>query len=122
VSRFQCYHRGDGQIRWRLLGGNNRPLGVGCATREDVRAVVADITALRTSLTPESFRVARTNGRWQWTMQIGTSIVAQSAQSFARRVDAEMSELRFRHQAPTADIDERVAVFLPRKRLPMPGP
>jgi hypothetical protein len=77
-------------IRWRLLGGNNRVLGVGVRDHAEHAG----------------------NGRWWWQM----ADLARSAQGFARRVDADLAAGRFRDRVGEADVDPVVAVFYPGQR------
>jgi hypothetical protein len=112
LARFQCYHVGDGCIRWRLLGGNNRQLGVACGAHSDVGSAIGEIAVVKASLRLECFEIARSeNGRWSWLLVPEGRRLARGAQSFARRVDALLAARRFMTRAAQARVDERLAVF-----------
>jgi hypothetical protein len=113
VARFQCYRIVESGIRWRLLGGNNRVLGVGVRDHAEHADVLAEIDLVRASLISASIEIEHAgNGRWWWQM----ADLARSAQGFARRVDADLAAGRFRDRVGEADVDPVVAVFYPGQR------
>ncbi|MFD9741549.1 hypothetical protein [Umezawaea sp. NPDC059074] len=100
-------------IRWRLLGGNNRVLGVGVRDHPEYADVVVEIELVRASLVVPSFEIEHSgSGRWWWRI----AELARSAQGFARRVDAELAAGRFRARVSEADVDPAIAVFYPGQR------
>jgi hypothetical protein len=112
LARYQCYHLGDGWVRWRLLGGNNRSLGVGWSVHADLAAAVAEIGVVRSSLRLPCFEVGRADdGRWSWVLAGEDGPLARGAQSFARRVDALLAAKRFMVRAEGASVDPRLVVF-----------
>jgi uncharacterized protein YegP (UPF0339 family) len=117
VSRFQCYRTDESRVRWRLLGGNNRVLGMGLLSHSDFDAAVVDIDWVRQAVAGAVFDVERADtGLWWWRMQGRQGRVASSAQGFARRVDATLAAARFRTRAPAAGIVRVVAVFQSGRR------
>jgi uncharacterized protein YegP (UPF0339 family) len=117
VSRFQCYRTDESRVRWRLLGGNNRVLGIGLLSHSDYDAAVVDIDWVRQTAPGAVFDVEHAHtGLWWWRMQGRQGWVARSAQGFARRVDATLAAARFRTRAPAAAIAPVVAVFQSGRR------
>jgi hypothetical protein len=117
VSRFQCYRTDESRVRWRLLGGNNRVLGIGLLSHSDHDAALADIDRVRQAAPGAVFDVEHADtGLWWWRMQGGQVWLARSAQGFARRVDATLAAERFRTRSPAAGIAPAVAVFQSGRR------
>lgn len=112
MARFQCYRTGESQIRWRLVGGNNRLLGVGVQWHADQEGALAEIERLRVAAPQAAVRIEHAeSGLWWWRMASDEADLASSAQGFARRIDAELAVKRFRHHAPLAEIAPGLAVF-----------
>lgn len=117
MPRFQCYRTEDSTIRWRLLGGNNRVLGVGLTAHAEHNAALVEIAAVQRVAAGAVFEVEHADtGQWWWRMRLVHDPVASSAQGFARRVDAGLAVGRFQLRAPGATIDPVVAVFQPGRR------
>ncbi|WP_345020017.1 hypothetical protein [Saccharothrix violaceirubra] len=100
-------------VRWRLLGGNNRVLGVGVRVHLDQAAALAEIEVVRVDGAMADFTIEHAdNGAWWWRL----GGLARSAQGFARRVDAELAAARFRDRVADAALDPVLAVFQPGRR------
>jgi hypothetical protein len=116
VARFQCF-RTNQQIRWRLLGGNNRVLGVSAGTFPDHGTALGDIHRITTHDADLEFEIEHVhNGLWWWSLRLNGVRVANSARGFARRVDAAVSYRRFRQRAQVAETDSTLVVFQPGRR------
>lgn len=112
VARFQCYRTGESRIRWRLVGGNNRLLGVGVQWHAEQEDALAEIERVRSVAPEAAVRIEHAeSGLWWWKMATEESDLAGSAQGFARRIDAELAVKRFRHHAPLAELVPGLAVF-----------
>jgi len=117
VSRFQCFRTDQRQIRWRLLGGNNRVLGISAHTLPDHATALDEVNAVRKCAETADYDLTvLPRGLWGWRMRIGGVEIAHSVHGFARRVDANLASERFRQRAPTADTDLTLAVFQPGRR------
>ena len=125
MARFQFF-RADGRlVRWRLLGGNNRVLGVSSRASADHTAALRDATAVREHAAGADFDVEHVaSGLWCWHMnfpdphdEAGPPVpLATSGRGFARRVDASLAAERFQARAPVAELDLTLAVFEPGRR------
>jgi uncharacterized protein YegP (UPF0339 family) len=138
VAHFQCFRTQRGQVRWRLLSGNNRVLGLSERAADDHRSALAEVEVVRESAARRDFHIDRIgSGLWSWRMVFPGDgpdsppvAVAVSARTFARQVDARLSAERFRLSARDAEPDRILAVFRPGRRgrvLPLaddprPGP
>lgn len=112
MARFQCYRTGDSRIRWRLVGGNNRLLGVGVQWHAGQEEALAEIEQVRQVAPEAAVRVEHAgSGLWWWRMATDDVDLVTSAQGFARRIDAELAVKRFRHHAPLAEITPGLAIF-----------
>lgn len=117
MARFQCFRTDGRRVRWRLLGGNNRVLGVSARDFVDHAAALDDVDLVRRSVQQAEFEFEHAdNGQWGWRMSLRAEQVAQSAHSFARRVDASLAADRFGRSARGADTDLPLAVFQPGRR------
>lgn len=117
VARFQCYRMENHAVRWRLLGGNNRVLGVSAKPADDHAAALAEVETVRTRLADAIFEVEHVPaGQWWWHMVVDGVESAQSAHGFARRIDALLSSRRFTVLVPDADADRTLVVFQPGRR------
>ncbi|MBW4716902.1 DUF1508 domain-containing protein [Saccharothrix obliqua] len=113
MARFQCYRTAESGVRWRLLGGNNRVLGVGVRVHAAHLDALAEIELVRAGAITAAFVIEHAdNGSWWWRL----ADLARSAQGFARRVDAELAAGRFRDRVAPAELDPVLAVFQPGKR------
>ncbi|WP_018686024.1 DUF1508 domain-containing protein [Actinokineospora enzanensis] len=117
MARFQCYQVDGSGIRWRLLGGNNRVLGLGVGEFGDLDRALAEIDRVRRMAGAARIEVQHAEtGQWWWRLRGETGEVSQSGQGFARRIDAEQAAARFRNGAPGAAVTAAVAVFNQNRR------
>jgi hypothetical protein len=119
VSRFQFFRTDLQRVRWRLLGGNNRVLGVSLRALGDQAAALEEVDLVRKCVDEAEFQIDHVHsGQWWWRMRPAgqASELAGSAHGFARRVDAALSSRRFRQRAPQADVDLTLVVFQPGRR------
>lgn len=110
-SRFQMLQRGDGQLRWRLLSGNYKVLGVGPHWYGNFEAVIVELARVRSAAVRRTPAVHRLSGGWKWTLDGDEGGGATSSRSFARRVEAEHSAARFCAQATIAPVHPVVATY-----------
>lgn len=117
MARFQCFRADSSGVRWRLLGGNNRVLGVSVRGHTDQRAAVREVDALREDATDGRLEFERsTSGHWWWHLSVSEVAMARSAQGFARKIDADLAAKRFMHRVTEASLDSSVMVFQPGHR------
>lgn len=117
MARFQCFRTNQQQVRWRLLGGNNRVLGVSATTFPDHGAALNEIHRITTHIDDLRFDIEHVHsGLWWWSLRLNGARVASSARGFARRVDAAVSYRRFRQRAPEAETDPTLVVFQSGRR------
>lgn len=117
VARFQFFRTDQQQVRWRLLGGNNRVLGVSARPLADRDTALVEVGVVRDRVADADFELEHVHsGLWWWRMRIDELGLARSAHGFARRVDATLSSGRFRDRAPDADVDLALVVFQPGRR------
>jgi hypothetical protein len=117
VARFQCFRTTQLRVRWRLLGGNNRVLGVSARDLVDHAAALAEVEAVRAGVGAAEFGLERIpSGLWWWRMRLSGKDFARSAHGFARRVDATLACQRFQVRAPGATTDLTLVVFAPGRR------
>ena len=117
MARFQCFRTEDRRVRWRLLGGNNRVLGISVRMFADHAAALADVEHVRASLPTAAFEFDHVHGgQWWWRMSLRGLDIAQSAHGFARRVDASIASDRFGKSVVDADTDLPLVVFQPGRR------
>ncbi|GLZ43071.1 YegP family protein [Actinokineospora sp. NBRC 105648] len=117
MARFQCYRLHGSGVRWRLLGGNNRVLGQGMVEHPNRDTALDDIRRVQLAAVGAWVEVQHAhNGLWWWRLCVDAGDLVQSAQGFARRIDAEHAAARFRRSAPEAEVTAVVAVFQPDRR------
>lgn len=117
MARFQCFRTDGRRVRWRLLGGNNRVLGVSVRDFADHAAALDDVEQVRRSAAQAEFDFEHgDSGQWWWRMSVRDRRIAQSAHGFARRVDAALAAGRFGRSVRGADSDLPLAVFQPGRR------
>jgi hypothetical protein len=117
VARFQCFRRSSHGVRWWLLGGDNRVLGMCARDHPDQNAATAEINVVRAVVDVARFELQRgLDGLWWWHMSVADARLARSAQGFARKIDAELSVRRFRERAPEAALDASMMTFQPGHR------
>ena len=125
MARFQFFRTDARLVRWRLLGGNNRVLGVSNRAAVDQKTALRDATAVREHAATAEIDVEHvTSGLWCWHMTLPDPLseagelapLATSGRGFARRVDASLAAERFQARAPVAELDLTLAVFEPGRR------
>lgn len=117
MAHFQCFRTDQEHVRWRLLGGNNRVLGVSAHSQTDLTAALDEIDLVRKKLYEAEFGLEHVpTGPWRWRMWLGEADFACAAHGFARRVDAALSCERFQTRVPGADVDRTLVVFQPGRR------
>ena len=117
MARFQCFRVEQQQVRWRLLGGNNRVLGVSAEPLRDHAAAIDEVDLVRKRIEDGEFALEHLHGGlWLWRMSVDDVEIALAAHGFARRVDAILSGRRFRQRVPAADTDLTLVVFQPGRR------
>ena len=123
MARFQCFRTNQQQVRWRLLGGNNRVLGVSARTFPDHGTALSEIGRITTQIDDLEFEIEHVHsGLWWWSLRLNGARVASSSRGFARRVDAAVSYRRFRQRAPEAETEPTLVVFQPGRRGREAGP
>jgi hypothetical protein len=117
MARFQCFRTDSGGVRWRLLGGNNRVLGVSVRGHTDHNAAVREVDALRERAVDGRLEFERSpSGHWWWQLSVSDVAMARSAQGFARKIDADLAAKRFMRRVTEASMDSSVMVFQPGHR------
>jgi hypothetical protein len=85
------------RMSWRVLAGNNRPLGRSMSTYDTFGECVAATDALRASA--EQLKAAVTfdhkNVSWRWTLALDEVAVAVSVRSYARRIECTRALQQF---------------------------
>jgi hypothetical protein len=130
VVRFQCFRVGQQQVRWRLLGSNNRVLGVSLQPTPDHMSALAEVETVRKYAMETGFQLLRVaSGLWSWQMTFPATLttdsapVATSSRNFPRQVDARLAAQRFKQRVQEAEVDRTLAVFNPGRRgrtIPLP--
>lgn len=92
---------GRGGYRWRLLGGNNRPLARSPQAHPDESQCLLDAQGA-SALMETTTRLVGTAGAWRWTVSRGQEVVAESCRSYLRRCEAEGAAGLFCELAPQA--------------------
>jgi hypothetical protein len=117
MARFQCFRTDSSGVRWRLLGGNNRVLGLSVRGHSDQGAAVREVDTLREVATDGRLEFERsTSGHWWWQLSVSDVTMARSAQGFARKIDADLAAKRFMRRVADASLDSSVMVFQPGHR------
>jgi hypothetical protein len=105
------------QVRWRLLGGNNRVLGVAAEPLRDHVTAMDEVDLVRKRIDDAEFTLEHVHsGLWWWRMTVDEIEVARASRGFARRVDAVLACRRFRQRVPEAETDLTLVVFQPGRR------
>lgn len=123
MARFQCFRTDRQFVRWRLLSGNNRVLGMSKRMLADHSAAMAEVALVRQYAGKVDFDLDHvSSGLWIWRMDdpdpevIAPSALATSSRAFARRVDASLAAERFRERAPIADLDWTLTIYQTGRR------
>ena len=102
----------SGEVRWRLLGGDNRELGRGLLAYRDVeecRTGLARTILELPSLVPAVMRVDHRH--WGWRLRSGSLDVVGSGHPFDRRPRCEEACARFVQMAPHAVVRDGLTVM-----------
>jgi hypothetical protein len=103
-SRWQDAATGDIRVSWRVVAGNNRPLGRSATVFPSLVECVAAATELHRGISQADssvlFDVA--DGHWRWTVALGGQSVAVSAHAYKRRIECIRSLEQFATAAARA--------------------
>jgi uncharacterized protein YegP (UPF0339 family) len=124
MPRYQAFRSADGFVRWRLLAGNNRVVGLAAHVFGDLPDAISDIVVMREVAVRviEGTRRPATSrdesGLWRWRLidERAGRCVALAGQGFARRIDAQLAAVRFVNAAVRAKVDPGLAVFQAGRR------
>jgi hypothetical protein len=123
VVRFQCFRVSQQHVRWRLLGSNNRVLGVSLRPAPDHMSALAEVETVRKYAMETDFQLLRVaSGLWSWQMTFpatpatDSAPVATSSRNFPRQVDARLAAQRFKLRVQEAEVDRTLTVFHPGRR------
>jgi len=118
---FQLYRASaDGPVRWRLLGGNNRPLGRSSLDFPDIPACLQELTVLVGVLTDLAGRVDRyPPNLWIWRLALQGMDVVVSAHPYDRQIRARHGMRQFIDRAAVARVDAAVMVTTNRRGRPL---
>lgn len=112
MVRFQCFRTDSSGVRWRLLGGNRRVLGLSVREHADQPAAMREVDTLRVLADEARMELERSeSGYWWWRMSVHDEPVARSAQGFARKTDADMAAKRFVERVREASVDSLMMIF-----------
>lgn len=114
---FQLYRASvDGPVRWRLLGGNNRPIGRSALDFPDVPACRQELAVLASALPDLVGRVERhPPNLWVWRLSYQSSEIAVSAHPYDRQIRSAHAMSQFLDRASVARIDPIVMVTTSRR-------
>ncbi|MDQ2837484.1 MAG: hypothetical protein M3Y42_13695 [Actinomycetota bacterium] len=123
-SHFQLYRSSIASpVRWRLLGGNHRPIGRSPLDFPDVAECLLSLAELVRRLPELDGHLGRVPGnQWSWRLShLGTE-VAIAAHPYDRQIRCLHAQTQFRQRAATARIDEAVMINASRRWRSLPGP
>lgn len=114
---FQLYRASaHGPVRWRLLGGNNRPIGRSALDHPDVDDCLSSVARLLAALTVLTGRVDRQPPNlWTWRLSHDGVDVACSAHPYDRQIRSQHAMAQFLSRAAVARIDAAVMVTAARR-------
>ena len=102
--RYLSFTSRDGEQHWRLLLGNNRPVGRSVEGFATAAEVCADVDELRrTAATASVTLLSVRGGEWRWDMADGDVPVALSWRAYGRRLECLAASERFRVAAACAE-------------------
>lgn len=109
---FQLYRTtAHGSVRWRLLGGNNRPIGRSALDHPDVPECLAALTDLLDALATLTGRVERQPPNlWIWRLALDGEDLAYSAHPYDRQIRSQHAMAQFLTRAAVARVDAAVMV------------
>jgi hypothetical protein len=118
---FQLYVAGGsavgGDVRWRLLSGNNRDMGrsaQGFLDVEDCRLALKEFLCQLNELTPQVRRKSDTN-RWIWLLRRGDVAVAEASHSYDRQIRADAARQQFLLNAASASVSASLMISASRR-------
>jgi hypothetical protein len=115
-AHFQMFAATDqGEIRWRLLSGNNRDLGRGVAAYADAescRLGIKQMLAVLDELVPQ---VRRGDHLWQWSLLAEQLPVISGGHAYDRQIRCEQALAQFRTQARDARPADSVMLTASRR-------
>ncbi len=121
---FQLYRTSaGGPVRWRLLGGNNRPIGRSALDHLNVPTCLSSIAQLVAVLPELTGRVDRNPPNlWSWRLGHDGDDVAVSAHPYDRQVRSLHAMRQFLDRAAVARIDAAVLVTDARRGRSVSSP
>ncbi|WP_345634650.1 hypothetical protein [Rugosimonospora acidiphila] len=105
--RYQFHRTRAGLVIWRLVGRNNRILGVSPQELDDLAAAAAAAMVVRDRVGQATVEVSPDPVlKWRWFMtDVDGHELAKAARSYERRTECDQAVERFVETAPHADID-----------------
>ncbi len=105
--RYQFHRTRGGLVIWRLVGRNNRILGVSPREFDDLNAAAAAAVVVRDRAAKATIEVSPDPVlKWRWFMtDVDGRELAQAARSYERRTECDQAVERFVETAVHADID-----------------
>jgi hypothetical protein len=94
------------RVAWRVVAGNNRPIGRCPVPYSSLADAVAAAKLMRDSASQLDGSLAfdGTTGLWRWSASLHTAAVAQSVYAYPRRVECLRSLRQFIDSMPAADL------------------
>lgn len=95
---------------WRLVGPNNRVIGVSPRGFDDVAAAIEAAQSVQTRVADGVVAVRLDEfHQWWWSITDGTlGVLAVSAHGYERRTTCELAVQRFTESAATALVDQAI--------------
>lgn len=123
-SHFQLYRSSPASsVRWRLLGGNHRPIGRGALDFADVPDCLQALAELVAKLPELDGHVGRVPGnQWSWRLSLAGVEVALAAHPYDRQIRSVHAQEQFRQRAALARVDDVVILTAARRWRSLPGP
>lgn len=117
-AHFQLYQNAmSSPVRWRLLGGNNRPIGRSALDYPEVPDCLQALAELRQRLAELAGRVDRQPpNHWVWRIFLDGTDVAVSSHPYDRQIRSQHGLSQFLHRAGSARIDGGVLVNASTRR------
>jgi hypothetical protein len=112
---------GDGQVMWRLMSANNRPIGSSARSFDDIescRAAAQSLHEAADALQP-SVHFDHTTGVWTWRMEHDGTAVAVCVHAYLRRFECLRAVAQFRTGAAEASPQDATVRHLGARVLPV---
>jgi hypothetical protein len=94
-----------GQVRWRLLSGNNREIGRGAQVFADAETCRIAVKELQSRFDEIETAVRRAGGHsWVWQMSLAGKTVAAAAHDYDRLIRCERGLAQFVAQIAVAEV------------------